>query len=445
MSTRPRLLCFACSGILWCCRLSTREAPICNDRHRAYAAPLFALVILTLAGPPAQAQSQAEAAARNHAIKILSRTPIIDGHNDLPWELHDKFGDQARAVDLSGTPGTPIVMQQTDIARLRAGRVGGQFWSVWIPTTITGAEGVKLTLQQIDLARSFAENNPTIFARAESASDIERIERKGKIASLIGVEGGHQIGDSLAVLRQFYALGARYLTLTHTSNNALADSATDNPKFNGLSPFGRSVIQEMNRIGMLVDLSHVSADTMRQAIAESRAPVIFSHSGARAVTDHPRNVPDDVLKSLQTRDGVVMVDFYSGYVSNASARWNADRAAEVARYNSPPYNGLFIGQPARAAAALAKWEHANPFPAATVSDVANHIDYIVKVAGIDHVGIGSDFDGAEPMANGLKTVADYPDLFAELIRRGWTDEMLEKLSGRNLLRVMRQAERIAGH
>jgi membrane dipeptidase len=392
----------------------------------------------------AYAQTAPDAAALARANKVLERAPIIDGHNDLPAEVHDKWGDDARKADLSGAPGTPIAKQQTDIKRLRAGRVGGQFWSVWISTDIKGVDAIKRTIEQIDLARSFTENRPDVFATAQTADDIERIQKNGKIATLIGIEGGHQIGESLAALRQFYTLGARYMTITHTSNNALADAATDNPKHNGLSPFGRSVIEEMNRIGMLVDLSHVSPDTMRQAIALSRAPVIFSHSNARSIAEHPRNVPDDVLKSLKVRDGVVMVLFYSAYVSNAYNQWVADRAAEVARFNVPPYGGLYVGQPEKAAAALAEWDKAHPKPAVSIADVADHIDHIVKVAGIDHVGIGSDFDGADAWPVGLTSVADYPALFAELIRRGWSDANLAKLSGGNILRVMRGAEKVAG-
>jgi membrane dipeptidase len=405
----------------------------------------FFLIAIAVSGQPLWAETKPDAAALARATKVLERTPVIDGHNDLPWELHDKFGDSAPLVDIVGTAGTPITKQQTDIKRMRVGRMGGQFWSVWIPSTVTGADAVKLTLEQIDVARSFTRNNPSVFAEAQTAADIERIQQSGKIAALIGIEGGHQIGDSVPALRQFYSLGARYMTLTHSNNNALADSATDNPKHNGLSPFGRQVIEEMNRLGMLVDLSHVSPDTMRQAIALSKAPVIFSHSGARAIAEHPRNVPDDVIQSLKARDGVVMVNFYSGYVSNTYSKWNADRGAEIARFNAPPFGGLFIGQPERAAEALAAWDKAHPKPIVTVGDVADHLDHIVKVAGIDHVGIGSDFDGVDgETPAGLKSVADYPNLFAELIRREWTDQMLAKLAGGNILRVMRGAEKVAG-
>ena len=405
----------------------------------------LATIAIFVSAPPAYAETAPDAAALARAIQLLERTPVIDGHNDLPWELHDKFGEEAPSIDVTGAPGTPITKQETDIKRMRAGHMGGQFWSVWIPSTVTGADAIKLTLEQIDVARSFTRNNPDVFAEAQTAADVERIQKSGKIAALIGIEGGHQIGDSIPALRQFYTLGVRYMTLTHSNNNAMADSATDNPKHKGLSLFGRQVIEEMNRIGMLVDLSHVSPDTMRQAIALSKAPVIFSHSGARFIAEHPRNVPDDVLQSLKARDGVVMVNFYSAYVSNVYGHWKADRGAEIARFNAPPFGGLYIGQPERAAEALAVWDKAHPKPIVTASDVAEHIDHIVKVAGIDHVGIGSDFDGVGgETPSGLKSVADYPNLFAELIRRGWSDAMLAKLAGGNILRVMRGAEKVAG-
>jgi membrane dipeptidase len=291
--------------------------------------------------------------------------------------------------------------------------------------------------------RGLVDRYPGTFALAGTADDIVRIHKSGRIASMMGIEGGHQIGESIAALRQFYALGARYLTLTHTSNNALADSANDNPVHHGLAPFGRAVIAEMNRLGMLIDVSHVSPDVMRQAIELSKAPVMFSHSSARALTDHPRNVPDEVLQMLVIHDGVVMVNFFAGYVSQPMNQWLADQAAETARFNSPPYAGLYIGQPERAASALAAWEQAHPKPVVTVKDVADHIEHIVKIAGIDHVGIGSDFDGVEITPDGLASVADYPALFAELIRRGWSDPMLAKLAGGNILRVMRRAEAVS--
>ncbi len=398
---------------------------------------------LLIAAVPGWADGKMDVATSQRIAHLLRETPLIDGHNDLAEQLRDKFGNKLWTADLSGAPGTPITELQTDISRLRRGHLGGQFWSVWIPVSTTGAEAVRATLMQIDIVRGLVERYPDSFALASTADDIVRIHKSGRIASLMGVEGGHQIGDSIAALRQYYALGVRYMTLTHTSNNALADSATDNPVHHGLSPFGRAVVTEMNRLGMLVDISHVSPEVMRQVIALSRAPVMFSHSSARALTEHPRNVPDDVLQLLVERDGVVMVNFYPGYVNERVNQWVADQSAETARYNSPPYAGLYIGQPERAAAALAAWEKAHPRPSATVSDVADHIEHIVKVAGIDHVGIGSDFDGIEATPDGLASVADYPNLFAELIRRGWSDAMLAKLAGGNLLRVMRKAEAVA--
>ena len=403
---------------------------------------LFAAALLCAAVPARSAASLDEATA-NRITRILTATPLIDGHNDFAEALHEKFGNKLWTTDLTGAPDSPVTKLQTDIKRLRQGQLGGQFWSVWVPVSITGAEAVRATLVQIDTVRGLVDRYPETFALAATADDIVRIHKSGRIASMMGVEGGHQIGESIAALRQFYALGARYMTLTHTTNNALADSATDNPVHKGLTPFGRAVVTEMNRLGMLVDISHVTPEVMRQAIDLSRAPVMFSHSSARAVTDHPRNVPDDVLQMIALHDGVVMANFVPGYVSNDMNHWIADKAAETTRYSSPPYDGLYIGQPERAAAALATWEQAHPRPLVTVKDVADHIEHIVKVAGIDHVGIGSDFDGIDMVPDGLSSVADYPNLFAELIHRGWTDAMLAKLAGNNLLRVMRKAEAVS--
>jgi membrane dipeptidase len=403
-----------------------------------------AAALLLCGAAPAWSAGGATADINARIEHVLSRTPLIDGHNDLPDALREQLGDEAARADFSGRAGTPITKLQTDIARLRKGLVGGQFWSVWIDYSLTGADAIERTLEQIDLVHTMVARYPDTFAMAGTANDIVRIHKSGRIASLIGIEGGHQIGESMAALRQFYALGVRYMTLTHARNNAIGDAATENPVHNGLSPFGREVVTEMNRIGMLVDLSHVSPDVMRQAITLSKAPVIFSHSGARAVTEHPRNVPDDVLKMIVERDGVVMVNFYSGYISNAYNQWKADEAAENARNNAPPFRGLYIGQPERAKAALDAWLAANPRPVTTVKDVADHVDHIVKVAGINHVGIGSDFDGVNgEMPQELASVADYPNLFAELIKRGWTDAMLAKLAGGNVLRVMRKAEAVA--
>jgi membrane dipeptidase len=380
--------------------------------------------------------------------RVLRETPLIDGHNDLPWELRVRFKSDLSAVDLkSDTSKLPVAADEaplmTDIFRLREGEVGGQFWSVWVPTTLKGFEAVQTTLEQIDLVKRMAARYPADLEMAYTAADIRRIHKSHKIACLIGIEGGHQINNSLAVLRQMYDAGARYMTLTHTSNTAWADSATDAPAHHGLTPFGAEVVREMNRLGMLVDLSHVSPDTMRAALAVSEAPVIFSHSSARALVDHPRNVPDDVLRTVAEHGGVVMVNFAPGYVSEARNRWDADYAAERTRFNSPPYVGLYIGQPDRAKAALAAWEKEHPRPAVTLAEVADHIEHIRQIAGIDHVGLGSDFDGIEDTPVGLEGVNRYPALLEELMRRGWTDPQIAKLAGGNVLRVLAAAESVA--
>ncbi len=379
-----------------------------------------------------------EPAVQARIDRILKATPLIDGHNDLPWELRDKFGSRVETTDLrsGGDKLTPPLM--TDIARMRAGRMGGQFWSVWIPAKVSGPRAVEMTIEQIDIVKRLAAHYPADLELAGTAADIVRIHKSGRIASLIGIEGGHQIDNNLAALRQFYALGARYMTLTHFLNNDWADSATDDPKANGLTPFGLKVIAEMNRIGMLLDLSHVSPATMKAALAATKAPVIFSHSDARALSDHPRNVPGDVLKLLPANGGVVMVNFYPGHYSAKVRVWSADRAAEEARAKS-----LYIGQPDRRKTAMEAWDKGNPAPTGSISEVADHIEHVAKVAGIDHVGIGGDLDGIEVTTPGLGGVDGYPRLFAELIKRGWSDADLAKLAGGNILRVMRGAEGVA--
>lgn len=417
-----------------------------RERYRGCRGPVLAwalgfVVMLPLGAIGAQPDYLAR------IRQVLAHTPLIDGHNDLPWEIRDRFGGDLGAIDLQSDtsklpthPGDPPLM--TDIPRLRAGLVGAQFWSVWVPTDLKGPDAVQATIEQVDLVKRMAVRYPADLEMAYTAADIRRIHHAGKVASLIGVEGGHQINGSLAVLRQMYDLGARYMTLTNTSNTAWADSATDNPVHHGLTPFGVDVVHEMNRLGMLVDLSHVSPDTMRAAIAASRAPVIFSHSSARALVDHPRDVPDDVLRLVAEHDGVVMVNFLTLYVSEARNRWFADRAAERARYSTPPYGGLYLGQPERAEAALAAWDHEHPKPVVTLEQVADHIEHIREIAGVDHVGLGSDFDGMPDTPVGLEGVDRYPALLAELMRRGWSDADIGKVAGRNLLRVMVAAEQV---
>jgi len=418
-----------------------------TTRMMAFTAMGLAVAIAVRSAGAAPA-ADPDAARRARLGRILEATPLIDGHNDLPWELRERTHGQLRSIDLGAdtahlAPPADSAALMTDIPRLKAGRVGAQFWSVWIPAGTPGYEAVQTTLEQIDIVKRFTALHPRELEMAYSAADVRRIHGDHRIASLIGIEGGHQINNSLAVLRQMYDLGARYMTLTHTLTTGWADSATDVPQHKGLTPFGIAVVHEMNRLGMLVDLSHVSPDTMRVALKESLAPVIFSHSSARSLDDHPRNVPDDVLHSVAANGGVVMVNFATDYVSEEVRRWAADRDAEQARYNSPPFGGLYIGQPERAKAALAAWDTAHPAPHATLAQVADHADHIRAVAGIDHVGLGSDFDGIPAGPDGLDGVDKFPALLVELMRRGWSDADIEKIAGGNMLRVMAEAEKVA--
>jgi membrane dipeptidase len=397
---------------------------------------VFAIAVALLIATPA-------AAREDYAFriaKVLKATPLIDGHNDWPEALREREGEARWTTDLrSGLDQRPEPYN-TDIAMLRRGMVGGQFWSVWVSPTLPGLEQVKQTLEQIDLVKAIVRRYPDDFALAQTADDVRRIHREGRIASLIGVEGGAQIDGSLSVLRSYRDLGVGYLTLTHSLTTDWADSATDNPRHGGLTPFGEEVVRELNRLGMLVDLSHVSEDTMRDALRVSKAPVIFSHSSARAIDDHTRNVSDEMLKALAANGGVVMVNFAELYISDAYRRWSADLAAEKTRLNAPPYGGLYVGLPDRAATALAQWTAAHPPPRVTLSEVADHIDHIAKLAGHDHVGLGGDFDGVgNALPEGLTNVAGYPALLAELMRRGWSDRDIAKLAGGNVLRVMEQA------
>lgn len=377
-------------------------------------------------------------AAQARIDRILKATPLVDGHNDLPWELRDNHGSRVETTDFASGSDTRTPPLQTDIARMRKGRMGAQFWSLWIPAKLSGPRAVEMTLEQIDIVKRMVAKHPRDLEWASTADDIVRIHKAGRIGSLMGIEGGHQIDNNLAALRQFYALGVRYMTLTHTLNNDWADSATDDPKHNGLAPFGLKVIAEMNRLGMLVDLSHVAPTTMVAALKATKAPVIFSHSDARALSDHPRNVPDEVLKLLPANGGVVMVNFYPGHLSAKFRMWNADRAAEEARQKA-----LLSGRPDLRTKAMEAWDKANPRPVTPISEVADHIEHVAKIAGIDHVGIGADLDGIDVTIPGLGGVDGYPNLFAELIRRGWSDADLAKLAGGNVLRAMRGAEAIA--
>jgi membrane dipeptidase len=326
----------------------------------------------------------------------------------------------------------------TDMQRMRQGRVGGQFWSVYILGTTTGDEAIRTTIEQIDTAHRLIDAYPRHLELASTADDMARIHRQGRIGSLLGIEGGRQIGNSMAALRQFYARGVRYMTLTHNQTTEWADAGTDEPRHDGLSSFGLEVVKEMNRLGMLIDLSHVAPATMKDAIAASRAPVIFSHSDVYALNPHPRNVPDDVLTLLPQNGGVVMITFVPGFLSPEVAAWSRERSAEEARLKS-----IYSFSKAKVDEGLKAWETAHPRPPVQVGAVADHIEHAVKIAGHDHVGIGGDLDGIPYGVEGLGGVEGYPLLFAELIRRGWSDANLAKLAGGNILRVMRRAEAVA--
>jgi microsomal dipeptidase-like Zn-dependent dipeptidase len=378
------------------------------------------------------AQASPDAALSRRVERVLERSPVIDGHNDLAWEIRDLHDAKVETVDLSVDTARLPNPLQTDIPRLRKGHVGGQFWSVYIPDPVT------MTLEEIDIVRRFVAANPATFELATTAADIRRIEKAGRIASLIGVEGGHQIDGRLSVLRQYRALGVAYMTLTHGKSLNWADSSTDAPRANGLSDFGRQVVAEMNRIGMIVDVSHVSDATMTAALAATKAPVIASHSSARAIADAPRNIPDDLLRAIGVNGGVVMVNFYPSFLSAEWRAWDVARSA-YARSIGVPANVYGAKSPAP----LVTWDAAHPEPQVTAATVANHVEHIAKIAGRDHVGIGGDFDGIQGTGPiGLKGVDGYPLLFVELARRGWSDGDLAKLSGGNVLRVMERVEAV---
>lgn len=401
---------------------------------------IVSLLALAFAAAPAAALAQVEPsrAEQQRIDRVLARTPLIDGHNDLPWAIRGDHGGDLAALDLDSDTRALQPPLHTDIPRLRQGRVGAQFWSVYVPASLKGLAATEVTFEQIDLARRMIARYPRAFEFADSADDIVRIHRAGRIASMFGMEGGEAINNNLALLREFRAAGVLYMTLTHAQNTDWVDSATDAPRHGGLTPFGEEVIREMNRIGMLVDLSHVSADAMRDAIRVSAAPVIFSHSSAFALTPHPRNVPDDVLDLVRANGGVVMVNFNAPFVSEPMRQWSATRSGEERRLQA-----LYPGDPEAARAALDQWTAANPPPRVGVGDLADHIEHIARVAGRDHVGIGSDYDGVSYLPEGMGGVEAYPTLFAELIRRGWSESDLAKLAGGNLLRALRAAERVA--
>jgi membrane dipeptidase len=364
---------------------------------------------------------------------MLSRFPLIDGHNDLAWEIRDRFGSDPAAAGLTAR----VTGTHTDIPRLVEGGVGGQFWSVFVPARLAGDGAVTAVLEQIDLVQRMIRRYPSRFELALTAQDARDAFASGKIASLLGAEGGHSIGGSLGVLRSLYALGVRYMTLTHNFSVGWASSATDDVVPGGLTEFGREVVAEMQRLGMLVDLSHVAPSTMHATLDVARAPVIFSHSSALALCDNPRNVPDEVLTRLAANGGVCMVTFVPFFVSQECNDWYQGMRAEVARRGGDPADLSAVF------ALLPEWEKAHPMPTATLAQVADHVDHVRSVAGVEHVGLGGDFDGTPYVTAGLEDVASYPALFSELLRRGWSEADCEALAGGNVLRVLDGAEACA--
>jgi len=413
---------------------ANQQSEISNQQLRLSMLTRFWIALCAcLAVSTALPQSN-DAALLEHARGLLKQTPLIDGHNDYPWALREKAQRNFEKLDIAKPQ--PSIM--TDIARLRAGGVGGQFWSVYVPVELAGQSAVTATLEEIDTVHQMVRRYPDTFELALTADDVERVFKKGRIASLIGMEGGHSIDNSLAALRMFYRLGARYMTLTHSKNTAWADSATDDPRFGGLAPFGEEVVREMNWLGMLVDLSHVSPETMEDAIRVSQAPVIFSHSSARALNDVPRNVPDHVLQLLPKNGGVVMVTFVPGFLSPKVAAWQKLQDAESARLTKQ-----FPADASAVTRGVQEWTSAHPAPRATLAEAADHIDHVRKLAGIDHIGLGSDFDGITMVPQGLEDVSKYPALVAELLRRGYNDDEVKKILGDNVLRVMRDVEKVS--
>ena len=394
-----------------------------------FISSLIFCVAFLLVASAARTRADDDALARAKAV--LARHPVIDGHNDLPWAIREnpKAPRDVLAYDLrQRTTGN------TDLERLRQGGVGGQFWSVYVPAEKVAA---KTQLEQIDIARRVIALYPDRLALATNAAEVERAMREGRIASLMGMEGGHAIENSLGALRAFYALGARYMTLTHSQTLDWADSATDAARHSGLTRFGEEVVREMNRLGMLVDLSHVSPATMEDALRVSEAPVIFSHSSARAICDHPRNVPDDVLAALKANGGVVMVTFVTAFISPELAK------ASVPLFKEYEERAKLLKDPKEREALRKEIQDRMPKVRVTIADVANHVDHVRKVAGVEHVGLGGDYDGNDSWPEGLEDVSGYPRLFAELARRGWSDEDLGRLASGNILRVLRKAEEVS--
>jgi membrane dipeptidase len=397
------------------------------------------LCLVAAAAAPLASQAPGKpltgAAALAHARELLSSTPLIDGHNDLPWTIRD---DKTAPRDVDAYDLRKRTPHQTDIPRMRAGKLGGQFWSVYVPGEIRDSGYARVQLEQIDIARRMIAKYPDVLVSASTAADVRAAFKAGKIGSLMGMEGGHAIENSLGALRAYYALGVRYMTLTHNVTLDWADAALDTAKHGGLTNFGREVVREMNRLGMLVDLSHVSPGTMSNALDVTEAPVIFSHSSARALVDHPRNVPDSILRRMPKNGGVVMVNFFPGFDSPKVFAHSVARAKVASDAKRAGRDSAAVARELKA------WDATHPAPKGTLKEVADMIDHVKNVAGADHVGIGSDFDGTDDdLPVGLEDVSKYPMLFAELISRGWSDADLKKLAGENVLRTLAKAEEVA--
>lgn len=395
------------------------------------------LLTITMLVSCASVQAQDRDDYRDEAIEILESVPLFDGHNDTPWQYRNRVGYKFSELDFYDTTQLENPMH-TDIPRLKEGRVGAQWWSVYVNAHIPENEAVVRTMEQIDFVKRMAYTYPDVFEMATTADDVERIFKEGKIASLIGMEGGHSIANSLGVLRQFYDLGARYMTITHSRTLDWADAASDDPQHDGLSEFGEEVIREMNRLGMLVDLSHVTPATMRDAIEVSEAPVMFSHSSARAVSGHVRNVPDDILPLVKENNGIIMVTYVGSFVSEELRQYYADRAAYQRRVEY-----LHPGEVDVIAEKMEAWDAEHEAPTPTLNQLADHIDHLRDEIGVDYIGIGADYDGTSGLPEGLEDVSTYPNLFAELLKRGYSEEELKKIAGLNMLRVMRGAEETA--
>ncbi len=393
------------------------------------------LLLSVLAVPVAFADDRPPVVLTEAAKKLHSESLVVDGHNDLAWELRKairKPGEGFRTIDLTKNQKS----FHTDIPRLRKGNVGCQFWSAWVPVDTTKkGTAVKNTLEQIDLVHRMVERYPDDFAFARTADDIERIRKSGKIASLIGVEGGHCIDNSLEILRDFHRLGVAYMTLTHSENTDWADSSTDTPKSHGLTKFGEEVVLEMNKMGMMVDISHVSPETMKAVLKITKAPVIFSHSSARGIADHPRNVPDDVLPLVKANGGIVMVNFYSGFIvpEGAVAMRQMFEISRELKKKYPDDEEAYRRE-------MDAWSERNKYPQGTVHTIVDHIDRIAKLAGIDHIGLGSDYDGITRVPTQMDDVSCYPFITQALLDKGYKPEDIKKILGGNLLRVMRGVE-----